>query len=87
MLKLLTFFKICELVFGDIRLYTLFKQLNKSNDSSRFDDCFAVVGMTRCGYCSNLIQLVDTQKLLHLFRISLFFDSFCDRIFLKSEKF
>jgi hypothetical protein len=76
MLKLFTFFKnSCELVFGDIRLYTFFKELKKSNDSSCFDECFFVVGMTRCGYCSNLIQLVDTQKLLHSFRICLFFDT------------
>ncbi len=33
--KTFHFFKnSCELVFGDIRLYTFFKQLNKSNDSN-----------------------------------------------------
>jgi hypothetical protein len=46
MLKLFAFFKnSCELFFGDIRLYTFFKQLKKSNDSSCFDvSAFSLLG-------------------------------------------
>jgi hypothetical protein len=43
--KTFHFFKnSCELVFGDIRLYTFFKQLNKSNDSNVLMSAFSLLG-------------------------------------------